>query len=53
MTVGEMMARRLQGDDSISMDDINKATVNFFESKGVSCTINTENENSDEKADNS
>lgn len=47
MTAGEMMAKMLQGDDSISMDDINKATVKFFGDRGVDCTITSEEEEGD------
>lgn len=47
MTAGELMAKLLQGDKSVSMKDVEKATVNFFESKGVNCTISEKQEEHD------
>jgi hypothetical protein len=39
MTPGELLALQLSGDTTISNEDINNATVNFFQDHGVKCTI--------------
>lgn len=39
MTPGEMLAKKLRGDSSISNDDIEKATVEFFTAAGCNCTM--------------
>jgi len=39
MTPGEMLAKKLSGDTSISTDDIEKATVGFFTAAGCNCKM--------------
>lgn len=39
LTPGELLARQISGDESITNDDIEKATKDFFESKGINCTV--------------
>jgi hypothetical protein len=41
MTPGEMLAKKLRGDKSIANADIGKATKEYFESRGISCTVET------------
>lgn len=42
MTPGEMLAKRLSGDESISNKDIEKATEDFFNNAGCSCKCTIE-----------
>ncbi len=37
MTVGELLARQLKGDTSITYEEIESATNRFFNSKGIAC----------------
>lgn len=39
MTPGEMLAKKLTGDSSISSNDIKRATVEFFTSAGCNCEM--------------
>ena len=42
MSAGELLAAKLNGDASITNEDIANATKNFFESRGVKCTITSQ-----------
>ena len=49
MTAGELLARKLKGDKSITEADIDKATVDFFAANGVHCEIVKDESNNQEE----
>ena len=39
LTPGELLSRQLKGDASVSNEDIENATVDYFKERGVNCKI--------------
>jgi hypothetical protein len=51
LTAGEILARIMNGDTSLTMDDFHKASNDFFKEKGLNVEIKSE-KREEEKKDN-
>jgi hypothetical protein len=49
MTTGELLARQLKGDNTITDEDIKKSTEDFFSSHGVKANIKIETKEKNKK----